>query len=108
MSGLLTAASTLTCPHGGSVTAIPSQGRMRLNGAPVVLATDTFVIAGCPFVPVSPQPCVLVQWQLPAARGSSTAAPTLTQDSVGFCVAANGAVQGSVLIHAADTSVEGL
>lgn len=108
MGGLLTTASTLTCPHGGTVSAIPSQGRFRLGGAPVVLATDTFVIAGCPFVPVSPQPCVLVRWQLPAMRSTSTAAPTLTLDSVGFCVAANGAVQGSVLIHAADTSVEGM
>ncbi|MFD9452426.1 hypothetical protein ACFWBC_04940 [Streptomyces sp. NPDC059985] len=108
MGGLLTTASTLSCPHGGQVTAIASQARTRLGGAPVVLATDTFVISGCPFVPVSPQPCVLVQWQLPAARGSAAAAPTLTRDSVGFCVAANGAVQGGVLVHAADLSVEGM
>jgi hypothetical protein len=108
VGGLLTTDSVLTCPHGGQVSAIPSLGRVRLGNAPVVLATDTFLVSGCTFAPVVPHPCVLISWQAPAARSSSTAAAALTLDSVGFCLAADGAVQGSVLIHAADTAVEGL
>jgi hypothetical protein len=108
VGGLLTTDSVLTCPHGGQVTAIPSLGRVRLGNAPVVLATDTFLVSGCTFTPVAPHPCVLVMWQAPAARSSSASAAALTLDSLGFCLAADGAVQGSVLIHAADTAVEGL
>lgn len=107
MGALLTTDSVLTCPHGGRVSAIPSAGRVRFGGAAVVLATDTFLVTGCPFAPVVPHPCVLVQWQAPAARSNSTAAPTLTLDSLGFCLAADGAVQGSALIHSGDVSVEG-
>jgi hypothetical protein len=97
---LLTTASTLMCPHGGMVSAIPSSGRVTVAGAAAVLATDTFTIAGCAFAPVIPHPCVLVQWQLPAQRSTSGGLATLTEDSVGFCVAADGAIQGPVLIQA--------
>ena len=50
MAGLLTTASTLMCPHGGTVTGVPSSARRSpLGGSPLVLATDTFTIAGCAF-----------------------------------------------------------
>jgi len=58
------------------------------------------VVAGCPFVPVVPHPCVQVRWQLGSQASSGGAAATLTSDSVGFCFAADGALQGSVLIQA--------
>jgi hypothetical protein len=105
--GLLTQDASMTCPHGGTLTAIPQSPRVSLNGATAVYATDTFVIAGCPFVPASPQPCVQVVWQLPSQVGSGGGAPTLTTDSVGFCFAADGAMQGTVLIQAAQTQVTG-
>ena len=42
-----------------------------------------------------------------ALRGTASAA-TLTTDSVGLCKAADGAVQGQVLIQATQSSVGGL
>lgn len=98
MPGLLSTASTLMCPHGGMVTAIASQARASVGGAPLVLATDTFLIAGCAFSPGSPHPCVLVQWQLPAQRTTAAGTPTLTDASIGFCLAADGAMQGPVIV----------
>jgi hypothetical protein len=100
MAGLLNTASTLSCPHGGKVTGVPSSGRVSADGAPLLLATDTFMVAGCPFVPVTPHPCVLVQWQLPAQRSTSGKIQTLTEASVGFCMAADGAIQGPVIVQA--------
>ncbi|TQF68274.1 hypothetical protein FK531_14295 [Rhodococcus spelaei] len=108
MGDFLTTASTLTCPHGGTVAAIPSAANLTAGGDPIVLATDTFTIAACPFILVVPHPCVLVQWIVPAARCTGTSAPMLTTDSVGLCVAADGAVQGPVLIQVTQTSAGGL
>lgn len=108
MGELLSASATLMCPHGGTVTAIPSSASVSLGGDPIVLATDTFTIAGCPFAPGAPHPCVLVQWQLPAARSTSGRVATLTTESVGLCQAADGAVQGPVLIQATQTRAAGL
>lgn len=100
MPGLLTTASALMCPHGGMVTAVPSSGRVTAEGAPIVLATDTFTIAGCAFAPVAPHPCVLVQWQMPAQRSTSAGVPTLTEANLGMCMAGDGAVQGPVIVQA--------
>jgi len=106
--GLLTTASTLMCPHGGMVTAIPSSARVTAGGAPIVLATDTFIIAGCLFAPVVPHPCVLVQWQLPAQRSTSGGGATLTEASLGLCMAADGAVQGPVIVQATQQKASSL
>jgi hypothetical protein len=107
MGGLLNAASILMCPHGGMVTAVPSSARVTLGGATIVLATDTFTIAACPFAPGAPHPCVLVQWQLPAARSTSSSIATLTEESIGMCMAADGAVQGTVLVQSTQVKVTG-
>jgi hypothetical protein len=100
MAGLLNTDSTLSCPHGGKVTGVPSSVRVSADGAPLLLATDTFMVAGCPFAPGAPHPCVLVQWQLPAQRSTSGKVQTLTEASIGFCMAADGAIQGPVIVQA--------
>ena len=105
--GLLTVQTVMTCPHGGTVTAIPNSPRVSMAGAPAVYATDTFVVADCKFAPVAPQPCTSVQWQVASQTGSGGGAATLTVDSVGFCYGATGALQGVVLIQAAQTVVSG-
>lgn len=108
MGELLTASSQLSCPHGGMVTAIPSDPRVTAAGGPVVLESDTFLVAGCPFAPGPPHPCVLVQWQLPALRNTANGVAPLTTDSVGLCQAADGAVQGVVLIQSTQGQVQAL
>lgn len=106
-ANLLTVASVLMCPHGGTVQAIPSSPRVSMGGASVVYASDTFIVAGCPFVPVAPMPCVLVQWAQPSLDSAGPAAQTLTENSVGFCFSAEGALQGMVMIQATQGMVSG-
>jgi hypothetical protein len=98
MGNFLTAASTMQCPHGGLVQAVPSAPSVTFGGNPIVLQTDTFTIAGCPFnVAGVLHPCVQVKWIVAALRSTAGNAP-LTTDSVGLCVAADQAPQGTVLI----------
>jgi hypothetical protein len=99
VAGLLTTASVLMCPHGGTVQAIPSGGGVLAEGAPLVTAADTFLIAGCPFfIGPAPSPCMSVQWVQPAANSTLAGNPTLTMSSVGLCLAATQAPQGPVMI----------
>lgn len=101
-SPLLTTASTLQCPHGGTVS-IASNNNHAKAGAALALATDTFTIAGCPFqIPVGagtvPHPCIEVQWVKTNLRATVGGQPTLSQDSQGICLAADLAPQGPVSI----------
>lgn len=103
MSGnTLNVSSTLMCPHGGTVQIISSNTRVKAGGAFAALATDTFIVSGCPFqipavVPI-PSPCVLVQWIVPDARSRVNGNFTLSQSSVGLCMSATGIPQGTVLV----------
>jgi hypothetical protein len=98
MPALLTAASTMMCPHGGTVTAVPGQTRAAAD-APVLRGSDTFTIAGCPFLIVLvPSPCVSVQWVATATRVQAAGDFVLNEASVGLCLAATQAPQGAVLI----------
>jgi hypothetical protein len=111
MAALLTIASSLQCPHGGTV-AIVSANVLVQAGAMLALATDTFTITGCPFqIPVGvgtvPHPCVTVQWTVPNLFTSVNGAPTLAQDSVGLCLAADQAPQGPVSVVQTQPLVSG-
>lgn len=101
-TALLTTASTLQCPHGGSVS-ITSSNQHTQAGAALALATDTFSITGCPNQrPVGtgsvPSPCVKVQWLRTNTRCSVNGTPTLSQSSSGLCLAGDQVPQGSVSI----------
>ena len=108
MSGMLTTASVLMCPHGGTVQAIPSSTAVQFGGAPAVTAADTFMIAGCAFMigPV-PSPCLTVQWVSPGLQSQVNSNPTLTESSVGLCLAATQAPQGPVTISSTQPQVTG-
>ena len=98
MPALLTAASTMMCPHGGTVQAIPGQTNAAA-GAPILRGSDTFIVAGCPFViGPAPSPCVTVQWVVTATQVQAGSDFVLTEASVGLCLAATQAPQGAVLI----------
>jgi hypothetical protein len=98
MGGFLTASTVMMCPHGGQVKAITSNTKARAGGDFMLRSSDTFTIAGCPLNVVVPHPCVRVQWVQPAAHTQVTSDFALTAESVGLCVAADNAVQGTVLI----------
>jgi hypothetical protein len=109
MGDYLTASSVLMCPHGGSVSAVASNSSVTLGGSQIVLSSDTFTIGGCAFVIAgSPHPCMQVQWIVTALRGTADGSQPLTMDSVGLCVAADNAPQGSVMIQTTQAQVSGL
>jgi len=108
MAGLLNRSSILMCPHGGTVTIITSNAQVMAGGDFVVRSSDTFNIAGCPFIlGLVPHPCVQVQWVQPAARSQALGDFTLSEESVGLCIAVDQAVQGTVLIMFAQPQVAG-
>ena len=108
MAEFLTTASVLQCPHGGSVSSVTSNARTKADGAYIVRKGDTFTIAGCAFnVSGSPHPCVKVQWVTSALRVKVAADDALTKDSVGLCLAADQAPQGTVLVSNTQTRSKG-
>jgi hypothetical protein len=108
MAGLLNSSSVMMCPHGGTVSVVTANTRVKAAGDFVVRASDTFLIAGCPFIlGVAPHPCVQVQWVQPAAQSQVLDDFTLTEESVGLCVAADQAVQGTVQIVFTQPKVTG-
>jgi hypothetical protein len=108
MPALLTAASTMMCPHGGTVMAVPGQTQAVVD-APVLRGSDTFTIAGCPFIiALVPSPCVTVQWVQTATQVQAGGDFVLNEASVGLCLAATQAPQGAVLIVMTQPTASGL
>lgn len=109
MGALLTTASMLMCPHGGTVTAISSNTQATAGGSPLVRASDTFIISGCPFTlpPSVPSPCMTVQWIQTDTQSKAAGDFTLSMNSMGLCLAATQAPQGTVLINNTQQKVTG-
>jgi hypothetical protein len=96
----LTEQSQLMCPHGGTVS-LTGTAMAKAAGGTVMTLSGSATIAGCPFqipavVPI-PSPCITVLWTVSDLR-TLAGAPTLSQGSVGLCLAATGLVQGPVLV----------
>jgi hypothetical protein len=108
MPALLTVSSTMMCPHGGTVIAVPAQSQATA-GSPVLTMSATCTIAGCPFViGVVPSPCVTVQWVQGTTKVQAGGDLALNQSSVGLCLAATQAPQGTALIIATQPLVSGI
>jgi hypothetical protein len=106
MPALLTVASTLMCPHGGTITASPGATKATAD-AVVLRASDSFSIAGCGFnVSGAAQPCTAVQWISTAQKVQHGGDFVLTEASVGLCLGP--APQGTVLVAATQSKVSGL
>jgi hypothetical protein len=108
MAHFLTTSSTMQCPHGGSVSATSSNTTVKADGSAVLRSSDTFTIAGCGLTFPPPHPCMQVQWVQPAAKSKVSGDFTLTESSVGMCVAADQATQGTVTIVNAQAKGGGL
>lgn len=109
MAGLLNTSSTLMCPHSGTVSAISANTKTKAGGSYVLRSSDTFTIAGCPFALGStPHPCVQVRWVQTSLKSKVVNNFVLTADSVGLCIAADQAAQGTVLIQTTQSQVSGL
>jgi len=97
------------CPHGAQVQVISTNSRVLVSGKPVATLNDTYLITGCPFtVPTSkPQPCVEIQWTVPASRVKITGQPAILQDSTGICQSAEQIPQGPPSVITVQTRVRG-
>jgi hypothetical protein len=99
MGALLNRAAQLMCPHGGKVQITTTNTKTKAGGDYVVRAGDTYLITGCPFVVgIPPHPCVSIRWVVTAFQSKAVSDSCLTTDSVGLCIAADQAVQGTVTI----------
>ena len=107
---LLHVGAVIQCTHAAPVTAITSNTRVLVSGRPVVTIADNFVVAGCPFtVPgPKPQPCVRVQWLVPATRVLINGQPALLQTSTGLCLSPEQIPQGPPIVSATQVRVGGL
>jgi uncharacterized Zn-binding protein involved in type VI secretion len=75
------------CPHGIPIQTISSNTRVLVNGMPVATVADQFLVSGCPFnISGKPQPCLRVQWLMPATRVLVNGQPAILQTSNGLCL----------------------
>lgn len=104
----LTTESVMECPHGGTVNASTSNTRVKARGAFVLRGTDQFLVSGCThMIGTVLHQCVRVRWDVTAMHHSSHGARSLTTESVGICVAADGGEQGQVSISSTQDKAAG-
>lgn len=78
--------ATVQCAHAGTAQPTVPNPRVLVSGQPSVTLTCPYVIAGCPFPPVTGGPCVTAQWVIGALRVTSDGIPLLIQSGVAVCV----------------------
>lgn len=83
-AGVVTAASTLLCAHGGAVSLVPTNLRVKAGGAFAMVQGDAPTIAGCAFTvpPGVPTPCVAAQVMVASTRVKIGGKGVVTQSSV--------------------------
>jgi hypothetical protein len=109
---LLHVGATVSCPHGAPAQTVSANARVIVSGTPVATIADKTTVAGCPFqIPVGagtkPQPCVLVQWLVPATRVLVNGQPALLNLSQAQCLSAEQIPQGPPVVAATQTRVVG-
>ena len=110
---ILNIASSVNCTHGAKATIAPGQPRVKIGGQFAAVLNDLTTVAGCPFqIPVGagtkPQPCVKVQWTVPATRVKVNQQFVLVQSSTGLCQSAEQIPQGPPIIAATQVQVKAM
>lgn len=84
---LVQVGASVRCAHGGQATATAPNPRVTLGGAPSVLMSSPYAIAGCalPPPPAANGPCVTGQWLTGTTRVLSNGQPLLVQSSNSVC-----------------------
>ena len=82
---LLHLGATVLCAHGGQAQPTVPNPRVLVSGQPTVTMAAPYVVAGCPFVPVAPSPCITAQWIVAATRVTSNGQPLVLMDSQAIC-----------------------
>ena len=100
------------CPHGGQAKITPKNKKVTVGQQPVAVVSDLTSVSACPFqVPIGtgtkPQPCVTIQWAMPATRVKVNGEPVLLSTSKGVCKSAEQAPQGPPSISVTQQRVSG-
>ena len=98
MSPILTTSSSILCPHGGMAQLFTSNTEAKIDGAFALLLTDVHPIVGCPFAPVTPLPCLTIRWVAGAVQTKLHGTPFLLMTSIGLCLNAAQAPQGTAIV----------
>lgn len=78
--------AVVLCSHGGqAVPTVPSPSVM-VSGMPIATIAAPYAVAGCPFVPPAPGPCVTGQWAVGAVQVLSHGQPVAIMTGVSVCV----------------------
>jgi hypothetical protein len=104
---------TAICPHGSPINVVSTNIRVKVMGQPVALLGDMYMVAGCPFqiplgVGTKPQPCLTVQWLMPAMRVRVMGKPVLLKNSVGLCFSPEQIPQGPPSVQLTQIRVRGV
>jgi hypothetical protein len=107
---VVASATQATCPHGGTVNVTGTNTRVKAGGQAVIVVSDTFTVAGCPFqirVPggTKPQPGVTGSWLQPATRVTAGGQPVILQTSSGLCRSAEQIPAGPPSVSQTQTRV---
>lgn len=97
---VLNSSASIQCAHGSKVNIVTTNTRVKVGGSYAVTLSDTYTVSGCPFqVPIGtgtkPQPCVKIQWTVPAKKVRVNGQPVLTMSSTGICQSAEQIPQGA-------------
>jgi hypothetical protein len=82
---VLQVGATVMCSHGGQAQPTVPNPRVLLSGAPSLTLAAPWVVAGCPFVPPLPGPCVTAQWTIGSTRVTSNGQPLLLITGMAIC-----------------------
>jgi hypothetical protein len=98
------------CPHGGQISTTSSNTRVLVSNQAVATSADLSTVAGCAYTLPNgkPQPCVKVQWLVPAARVMVNRQPALLQTSTALCQSAEQIPQGPPTVIAGQMRVKGM
>lgn len=96
---ILTTASSITCPHGGTANLTTANTTTGASGAKSLLETDIHTVTGCPFtIGNKPSPCLRIEWSAGAGMVKVAGTPVLVQSSIGICYSPENAPQGVAMI----------
>ena len=96
---MLTVGTQAICSHAGQVSVVSTNTRVTAGGQPVATMADQFLVAACAFAPGAvPQPCLRVQWLVPAARVTVMGQPVVLQTSNGLGIGPTQAPQGPATV----------
>jgi len=77
--------ATVMCSHGGQATPTAPVPRVLVSGQPVATIAAPYAVAGCPFAPPNPGPCVTGQWVVGAIRVMALGQPLALLSGVSIC-----------------------